>query len=428
LIWTEALTSSGVAIGVGFLVGLERQLASSKSPDEWFGGVRTYAITALSGALLGILGPSIGWWLTVVGTLIVGALLFAPAILEHTTTDRQGMTSEVACTLVFVLGLVAALPFEGMTASERYRLVLASGVVAMGMLTMRNPLHKLAAAVSKEDLYATVKLALLIVVALPLLPDIGMGPGERINPWSTGLLVSLIAGIGFVGYIAVRVLGASRGMALTGLLGGLVSSTAVTLNFAGRVKNHPQLLSAGALGIVLGSAVMVPRVLVLVALVAPGLLDAALLPIGSMGMVAFILGGALFVFHRKSEDSSPDVELHNPFSLGQALKFGAVYIVVLLISGEALDSYGSGALLLTAALAGLPSVDAITLSVAALYNNGLESEQAVAALLVACTANTAVKIILATTLGSWKLGLRVMGIFIPMIIAGATALMFWGLS
>ena len=428
MIWTEALSSIGVALGVGFLVGLERERAGSRSDDEWFGGVRTYTLIALTGSILGILGPHIGWWLSVLGTLIIGALLFAPAIIEHVTVERQGITSEVACTAVFTLGLVAALPLEGIAATDRFRMVLAGGLFSMTMLTMRNPLHNLAHKISTADLYATVKLALLLIVVLPLLPDVGYGPGGRVNPHSTGLLVSLIALIGFVGYVAVRVLGASRGMALTGLLGGLVSSTAVTLNFSGRVREYPQLMPAAGLGIVLGSAVMVPRVLVLVAIVAPPLLSEALLPIGSMGAVAFILGGALLFFHRRDPDSSPDVELQNPFALGQAIKFGAVYILVLLVSGFTLDRFGSGALYLTAALAGLPSVDAITLSVAALYNDGLEGQQAVAALLFACVANTGVKILLASTIGSWKLGLRVMGIFIPMMIAGGAALYFWGFA
>lgn len=420
--WTTSLGatlgSCGVALGVGLLVGLERERAGQKDDADWFGGIRTFALVALVGALLGLLGQVAGGWITSLGVAVAALVLFVPALLEVLKQQRSGITSEVSCTVVLLLGVLATVPIGALDDADRWRLVLGSGVVVTGLLTLRNRLRTLAGRISKEDLYATSKLAVLLVIVLPILPDVGLGPGERVNPSKIGLLVSLIAAIGFSGYLAVRILGATRGMALTGLLGGLVSSTAVTLNFAGRVKEQAGLVQIAALGIVLASSVMVPRVLVLSWVVSPELLVPALIPIGSMGVVAFGLAGALYLRHRASPDQAVEIQLDNPFSLGQALKFGALFVAVLVVTGLLTERYGDGALYLSAALSATTSVDAITLTVAELHKDGLATETAVMALWIGCITNTLVKVGLAWFIGGWPLGWRLLGIFLPMLAAG----------
>ena len=411
-----------MALGVGLLVGLERERAGAKDDADWFGGIRTYALVALVGALFGLLGQMAGGAFVAVGVLVAMGVLYVPALLEVHKGQRTGITSEVSCTLVLLLGVLSVVPLGELGDADRWRLTLGAGVVVTGLLTFRKSLRRLARRISQEDLYATAKLAILLLIVLPILPDVGLGPGERVNPSKVGLLVALIAAIGFAGYLAVRILGATRGMALTGLLGGLVSSTAVTLNFSGRAKEEPRLVDIAALGIVLASSVMVPRVLVLSWLVSPSLVPAALVPIGAMGVVAFGMAGLLYWRNRAKPDEHVDVELDNPFSLGQALKFGALFVAVLVVTGVLTERYGDGALYVSAALSATTSVDAITLTVAELHKGGLETSTAVLALWIGCISNTLVKIGLAWSLGGWNLGWRLLGIFVPMIAVGVLAL------
>ena len=422
--WIATLGSFGVALGVGLMVGLERQRAGAKRDTDWFGGIRTFAIVALVGAMLGLLARAGGGLLTTLGVGLTASVLFVPALLEIHRGERSGITTEVACAVVLLLGVAATVPLGLTNDPERWRLVAAAGVAVMGLLTLRKPLHKLAGRVSKEDVYAAVKLALLLLIVLPILPDEGFGPAGRINPFKVGLLVSLIAAIGFAGYLAVRVWGSARGMVLTGLLGGLVSSTAVTLSFAGRVKQQPELLQVAALGIILASSVMVPRVLVLTAIVSPGLVPAAVLPLGGMGVVACLMAGVLYVIHRRSPDESAVVELDNPFSLSQALKFGALFLVILVATGWLTEHYGHGALYLSAALSAATSVDAITLTVAELHADGLDDRVAVTALVIAAISNTLVKVGLGVVVGGRRLGSRLLGVFVPMLATGVLALVF----
>lgn len=420
--WAMTLGSFGVALGVGLMVGLERERASSKRDVDWFGGIRTFAVVGMIGALFGLIGQVAGGWFAALGIGLTCAVLFVPAVLEIRLGQRAGITSEVAGAVVLLLGVLATVPIGVTDDPERLRLVLAGGIAVMGLLTMRKPIHRLAGRVKKDDIYATAKLAVMLLIVLPILPDLGLGPSGRLNPFKIGMLVSLIAAIGFVGYLAVRVFGSQNGMALTGLLGGLVSSTAVTLNFSGRVKQQPELVQAAALGIILASSVMVPRVLVLCAVVSPSLVSAALLPVGSMGLVAFAMAGVLYAIHRRSPDAHTEVELENPFSLSEALKFGAVFVVVLVATGWLTETYGNGALYISAALSAATSVDALTLTVAELHADGLADSTAVTALLIGCIANTLVKVGLGMVLGGRRLGSRLLGVFVPMLAAGVIAL------
>ncbi len=418
--FANTLGGIGVALGVGLLVGLERQRSAAKRDADWFGGIRTFALLGLVGALLGALAVPIGPWLPGLGIVGLGAVLFIPAVLELHAGKRSGITTEVAGLLVACMGILATTDWLDPVA--RWQLVLAVGVVAMGLLSFRKGLHHLAERIEQEDLRATVKLALLLVIVLPLLPNVGLGPSALINPYDTGLLVSLIAAIGFSGYVAVRALGPERGMAITGLVGGLVSSTAVTLNFAGRVREHPAFVASAALGVVLASAVMVPRILVLCWVVSPSLLHTALLPLGVMAALSFGLAGVLFLVHLRAPDQGGPVGFDNPFSLSQALKFGAAFLVVKVLTGLATEQFGEGALYVSAALSAVTSVDAITLTVADMHQAGLDDQTAVAALLVAALSNTLAKTALGTALGGWRLGLRLLGVFGPMLVAGAVAL------
>jgi uncharacterized membrane protein (DUF4010 family) len=264
-----------------------------------------------------------------------------------------------------------------------------------------------------------VKFAMLAVIVLPLLPDKGYGPyGGVVNPFHVGLMVVLIAGVSFIGYVAVRALGPGRGMGITGLLGGLASSTAVTLSLSGRAKQDPGAAGPYALGIVLASAVMAARVIGEVAVVNPALMPAVAAPVGAMAVAGTL---AALLLRGRSSAPAPGSEtpkFSNPFELSSALKLGAVFVGVLVLSKAAQTHFGSSGTYLAALLAGLTDVDAVTLSMARMEREGLPRAEAVTAILLAVGANTLVKAGMTVALGGWALGRRALPAFLAMLVAG----------
>ncbi|HTF56467.1 MAG TPA: DUF4010 domain-containing protein, partial [Planctomycetota bacterium] len=232
--------------------------------------------------------------------------------------------------------------------------------------------------------------------------------------------------IGFAGYVAFRTLGPGRGLGVTGLLGGLVSSTAVTLSFSGRVKENSGMADACAAGMVLSWTVMFPRLLVIVAVVHPGLARSLVLPLGAAALAG---AGASFLLYRRTRAQSAAGELlslTNPFSLGTAVKFGGLFTLILVLSKLAVASYGGGGLVATGVLAGTTDVDAVSLSAAKLVYGGVDLRTAAAAILGACGANTLAKAGIAWTIGGWAFERRVIPAVLAMIVAGtAGAVAAW---
>jgi len=230
--------------------------------------------------------------------------------------------------------------------------------------------------------------------------------------------VVLISALSFTGYIAMRLLGPGRGMLVSAAVGGLVSSTAVTISFANRTKHTPAMAPAAAGAIAIASLIMIARVGVLVAITNPKLLSTLVVPLG--GAAAGAIAGGLFVFRRApaGEQDAKAVEVKNPFELGSAIRFGVVFAVILLATKAAKAYLGNQGLYLAALVAGLTDVDAVTLSTA--RNAGTELEPATIAILVAVCANTMVKSALATSIAGLGLGKRAFIVGV-LIIAGAGA-------
>src|SRR5690606_4940324 len=288
----------------------------------------------------------------------------------------------------------------------------AGATVVLGLLALKRTLHEFVRRVSKDDVLATAKLLLLSEVILPILPDRDVGPWGALNPRGIGLLVVLISAIGFAGYVAIRVFGASKGLGLTGLLGGLASSTAVTLTFSGRAKQSPELVTACAAAIVLASATMFPRVAIELSAVSPELALAAAWPLGIAAAVGMAAGGLLFLqlsTERGAAVQEP-LALKNPLTLSSALKFALLFTGVLLVSKAAQTYFDEAGVLLSAVVAGLAGVDARSLRVARLHAEGaLELDTAVAAVGTAVATNTVSKTAVALVLGgpalAWRVGL-----------------------
>ena len=258
------------------------------------------------------------------------------------------------------------------------------------------------------------------VLILPLLPNATFGPLQVLNPFTIGLMMALIAGGSFVGYVAIRILGAGRGLAVTALIGGLVSSTAVTLAAAGRARREPELAPAAALAIVLASTIMSARIMFEVAVVYRPLISHLLPPVGAM----FVVGiAASLLLYRRSKASAAtltpsEVTFQNPFELGSAIKSGLLFALVLLGAKAAQLYAGTKGIYVAALFAGTTDVDAITLSTANLARGGLPVQVAVTTIVLGATANSIVKGSMAVVVGGVALARPVLGSFAAMIVAG----------
>lgn len=416
----ELLTVAGefaIAILLGALVGIEREKRKAEEQEPGhIAGLRTFTLLALLGAAAGFLSKNLSSpWILAAALLVVGAFIVAGYFVTMRSSDGgKGLTTEVAAIIVFLLG---ALVMFG----ER-ELAIGLGVVTASVLAYKQPLHGFVEKLGWDDVYAGLRLLIATFIALPLLPNQAIDPWGALNPYKLWLLVILISSLSLVGYVLTRWLGPARGTALTGLTGGLVSSTAVTLSFAEEAREKPENAAALVCGILLAWAVMFLRVIVLVAVVNRALLAQVLVPFAVMAVAAS--GYAAFLYFRDGrvdgERPKGEVDVRNPFSLVEAAKFGALFAVVLLAVKIVQEHFPPSGLYAVAALAGLTDVDAITLSMSEFAQSG-EARVAVIAIVIAATSNTIVKCAMAFVLGGAELGKKLIAATAVALAAGLAA-------
>ncbi len=404
------------ALAVGFLIGLEREQAHPEGNGSTFAGIRTYPILALVGALATLLEPA-SMWLPLVALLGVIALLAISYAADLKTGRHHGITTEASVIATYLLGALAASHGVVEPMTTRFLLVAIIGVTLTFLLSSKQLLHGIASRVSRDDFYATVKFLIVAIVVVPLLPRREMGPLDAIEPFNVGLMVVTIAGLSFIGYVAVRWLGPDRGLLVSAAFGGLVTSTGVTMSFARRAREDEALVPVAAGAIAIASTIMLLRIGVLVAIVNPSLLSRLAIPIGSATIGAVIAG--LLTYRRRPMGDQPIV-VKNPFELGSAIQFGLLFAAILLATKAAKLYLGDSGLFAAASIAGTTDVDAITISTAKL--GGITANVATIGILLAAASNTIVKSILALVLGNRALGVRAFAIGGAILVGGTLGL------
>ena len=400
-----------VALGLGMLIGLERERSKS---EEGGAGVRTFALISLTGAIAGYLGKTLGLdWLALSIFFAVAALIIGQYVVTSLRGD-PGITTEISALLAFLLGLLCA----------HGQLQVAAWVaVAMALLlALKGWLHQLASRIDASDVEATLKFGIVTLIILPLVPDHNYGPQpfDVMNPYRIWLMVVLISALNFASYLLIKIVGAEHGIGLAGLLGGLASSTAVTLGFAQRSRQPGEDASALALGILLAWTVMFFRVVIMTSLISWELGQRLALLVGLLALAN--LGACYWLWRRRREMHRGEVQAgSNPFELEQAIKFGLLFGVVLLVAKSAQVYMGNAGLYLAAGIAGLTDVDAITLAMADLAKTD-ESSVAISAraIVIAVMANTIVKSGMAIGLGSAELRRITLPISGLLLVAGIT--------
>ena len=416
--YQELLSVAGdfaIAILLGALVGIEREKRKAEELEtEHIAGLRTFTLLALLGAASGFLARDLSSaWILAAALLIVGTFVAVGyRATARVSLDGKGITTEVAAVVVFLLGALVMLGYQP--------LAIGLGVVTAAVLAYKQPLHGLVEKLGWEDFYAGLRLLIATFIALPLLPNYAIDPWGALNPYSLWLLVILISSLSLVGYILTRWLGPATGTALTGLAGGLVSSTAVTLSFAREARDDPKNAASLASGILIAWSVMFLRVIVLVAVVNRALLVAVLAPFAAMAVVAGSFAVFLYFRDGAAARAKGKVSVKNPFSLLAAAKFGSLFAVVLLAVKIVQLHFPPSGLYAVAALAGLTDVDAITLSMSEFARNG-EIRVAVIAIVIAAVANTIVKCAIAFVIGGERLGKPLLVATSATLIAGMAA-------
>jgi uncharacterized membrane protein (DUF4010 family) len=408
----------GAALALGLLMGLEREWAH-RDEEARFGGVRTFAMISLSGAAALYVGEMLQQPAL---PLLVFAGVAALVVVSYVASARRGslgMTTEVAALLCFTLG---ALCIHG-----EVSVAVAIGVLAVLLLALKVPLHRFAGRIEARDVAATLRFALITAIVLPLLPDRTYGPPpfDVLNPYEIWLMVVLIAGLNFAGYVLVKLFGAAHGLGLTGLLGGLVSSTALSLGFAQRSKAEPARSRALSLGIVVAWTVMFVRVIAEVAVVNRALVPRVAPVAGGLALAGLAL---IAVLHRTREraprETAEVATAENPLELRMAIQFGLIYAAITLGARAAQHFFGDAGLYAAGALAGVSDVDAITLSMANLALHSPDSaEVAARTIAIAMLSNTAAKCAMVCALGAPTLRRAMLPVGVSLGAVGLAALL-----
>jgi uncharacterized membrane protein (DUF4010 family) len=385
---TQLLYRFGVALVIGLFMGLQREYAYRRTTEgegELLAGARTFPIIALLGAVSALGTEELDSALPLAGAVLAVGVLLAVGHFWRARDREVGLTTEMAALVAFFTGMVC---FWG-----DLRLAAALGVGTAVLLSLKGQTHRLAHRLDREDVYATLKFAVITVIVLPLLPQEGYGPApfDVVTPYNVWLMVVLISGISFLGYVLIQVVGPTRGVGLTGLLGGLASSTAVTLSVAERSRDAKGLDRAFALALISAWSIMFVRVIVEVAVVHPPLLWTVTAPVVAVFAVALSYCGYLYFGH-PTESYEGEQTFRNPFRLGPAITFGGLYAVILVVTSAADTYFGDAGIYASSLVAGLADVDAITLSMAQLHGREeISARAATRAILIAGAANTVLK-------------------------------------
>ena len=406
-----ALEGLLVALLVGFLIGLDRERAEIRKGREAFAGVRTFPLVALAGAvpvlLLDVAGPAL-----LVASFVAVSGLILVSYHRSSADGSLGATTEVAAVATFLLGALSA--------SGHFVVAGATGVAIAVLLVAKPHLEAFSRALTADEVRAALELAVISVIILPILPRRGMGPWQVLNPFEIWLVVVLVSGLSFVGFVAMRLLGERRGLAVTGAVGGLVSSTAVTLAMAERSRADEGLAGPAASAAVLASCVMSLRMAVLGGIINIGILPRLLPVVGSMAVVG---GLAAWWLARSAtgEGVGSSGHISNPFSLRSAVSFGAVYAIVLLLVRAAQETLGDGGTYAAAALSGVADVDAVTIAFSRLGPVADSWRTPAAAVTVAAVMNTLVKLGMGVGLGAGRFRRQVAVALGLMAAVGAAA-------
>ena len=380
------LPGLSVALGLGLLIGAERERRKGDGPSRAAAGLRSFAIASVAGAVAASVGGEV-----LVATVTAAVAALATVAYRQAREEDPGLTTELALVLTALLGAFAMR--EPTTA-------MGLGVLVAGLLHARSPLHGFVRSIlSEEDVRDALVFAGAALVVLPLLPDRTMGPWQAVNPYATWMIVVLVMSAGAIGYVMTRIAGARFGLPLAGLASGFISSVATIGAMGERARRTPEAMRSLAAGAILSTVATIAQMAVVLGATSMAVLEAMLLPLLLAGAVA-VAYGAIFTLRAVKQAAGEAYPADRAFSLKKAVAFGMTVAVILFAAAAMQAWLGTTGAILAAAIAGFADTHAAAVSIASLAAAGrIDPASTVVPILAAFTTNTLAKVVFAATAG-----------------------------
>lgn len=396
-----------ISLAIGLILGLEREYDKLKD-EVGFAGIRTFPIVTILGYVMGNLSETFSPWFLIIGLGSFILFLGIGQLLKTRMESGLGMTTNLALITTFVLGI--------MVSQELYRDSVATAVIVVTLLSLKTTFRSIIQNITHDELFAFIKFVIIALLILPFLPNKDYGAGGLLNPFEIGSIVVIVSFLDFIGYFLVKFVGSRKGILLTAILGGIISSTTVAWNYAAKSKENPELSREYSAGIIIASAIMFPRLVLLAAIFNTAVMAELAIPATILTLICLV--PAMF-FMRKSSDQAPSkIELGNPLNMLNALSFTAIYIAILYAVYYGNEYFGESGLFYSAIIAGLADTTAITISMAKFSLNGAQLSLAALVIIAATLSNTLVKLGIVFSRGSKATGRLVGIIFGSVIVVG----------
>jgi uncharacterized membrane protein (DUF4010 family) len=403
-----------VALGIGLLIGSERERRKGSGPSRSPAGIRTFAVASLAGAISFLAGGRMLLSIATSGVIVLVAVAYWRGHEED-----PGLTTEVALTVAVLLGGLSM---------QRPELAGGLGVVVVVLLAAKSRLHQFVGSILKEDeLQDGLIFAGATLVVLPLVPDRPMGPYGALNPHSIWVIVILIMAISAAGYVAVRLLGTRFGLPIAGLASGFISSTATIAAMGARAAKAKEVLASAVAGAVLSTIATIVQMALVLATTSMMTLLALAIPLVCAGLTANFYGSAFTVLALRQR-AKAEVQSSHAFNLSTAFVFALTLSIILVVCAALRDQFGENGVIFAAAIAGFADTHSAAISVASLVASGkLTPPNAVLPILAGLSTNTISKIVLAASSGELSFALRVIPGLI-MVAFAAWVGAFYGLA
>ncbi|SDL36975.1 MgtC/SapB family protein [Kriegella aquimaris] len=395
-----------ISMGIGLIIGLEREY--DKLKDQGFAGIRTFPIVAILGFTLENLTDKFTVWILIIsfGSFIL--FLAFNHIYQKQEEYSKGLTTNLALIATFVLGI--------MVSAEYYRDAVATAVIIVTLLSLKTRFRMVISNITPEELFAFIKFSIIALLILPFLPNKVYGPNDLLNPFEIGSIVVIVSFLNFIGYFLVKYVGSKKGILLTAILGGLISSTAVAWSYASRSEESPELSKKYAAGIVIASAIMFPRLALLVYIFNSALLTYLAIPFSLLTLICLVV--SLVLIQRDTKKPDTNIKLGNPLNILNAIGFGAIYVVILFAVFYSNKFFGESGLYYSALISGLADTDAITISMAKFSLDSEKLQVASSVIIAAILSNMLVKLGISVFKGSKTTGKLVGYSFGAIILIG----------
>src|SRR5690625_427578 len=396
-----------ISLAIGLIIGLEREYDQLKG-EVGIAGLRTFPIATILGFVMGFLTLYQTEWFLIVGMACFILFLAIGQLRKMRNELGFGMTTNLALIITFVLGV--------MVSQELYRESVATAVLVVTLLSLKSTFRSIIQNITVKELFAFIKFAILALLILPFFPNKDYGAESLLNPFEIGSIVVIVSLLNFLGYFLVKFVGSRKGILLTSILGGIISSTAVAWNYAERSKEAPELSREYGAGIIIASAIMFPRLILLAAIFNPAIVLPLSIPMLILTLICLI---PAIVFMQKDTEKAPtQIPLGNPLNVWNALSFAFIYTLILYAVYYGNEFFGESGLYYSGIIAGLADTTAITISMAKF---GLAEEflnLSTLVIIASTLSNTVVKLGIVFFKGNKKTIRLVSYVFGSMILAG----------